>query len=211
MEKKSTPSVGEILKDSTEFIIDDLTNLINYCLEKGVFLAKRKIADVWPFLMKNNNLENENYRAVSILPLLSKVYEGIIYKRIDNFVSPKFSPSLYGFWKNSNFQYSFLKMIETWKQHLDSGILGDTLLMDLSKTFYTIDHSLVLTKFEAYGFSGSSLKLLQSYLSNRFQRTYINDIFFFINNTYICNYADDNTLHTIGVQSNFSILQKLVL
>ena len=120
-----------------------------------------------------------------MLVSLSKVYERVIYKRIDNFMSPKFSHYLYGFRKNPNFQYSILNMIETLKQHLDNGILGGNLLMDLLKTFETFDHGLVLAKCEACGFSASSLKLLQSYLSNRFKRTHINDTSLFINNTYL--------------------------
>ena len=103
--------------------------------------------------------------------------------------------------------------------------------MDLSKTFDTINHSLLLAKLEEYGFSMTSLKLIQSYLHNRFQRTsvnasfsdwkesetggpqgsilgpllfsiFLNDIFYFINNGNLCNYAYDNTLYSIGKTLN---------
>ena len=103
--------------------------------------------------------------------------------------------------------------------------------MDLSKAFDTINHSLLLAKVEAYGFSMTSLKLKQSYLCNRFQRTsvnasfsdwkeietgvpqrsilgpllfniFLNDIFYFINNGNLCNYTDDNTLYSIGKSLN---------
>ena len=103
--------------------------------------------------------------------------------------------------------------------------------MDLSKGFGTINHSLILDKLEAYGFSMASLKLLPSYLCNRFQRTsvnasvsdwkeiktripqgsilgplllniFLNDIFYFINNDNLCNYADDNTLSFVGKKLN---------
>ena len=118
--------------------------------------------------------------------------------------------------------------------------------MDLSKVFGTINHSLLLAKLEAYGFSLTSLKLMQSYLCNRFQRTsvnasfsdwkeietgvpqgsvlgpllfniFLNYIFYFINNGNLCNYADDNTLYSIGkslnmvkenLKINFLIMQK---
>ena len=118
--------------------------------------------------------------------------------------------------------------------------------MDLSKVLDTINHNLLLAKLEAYGFSMTSLKLMQSYLRNRFQRTSVNvsfsdwkeietgvlqgsilgtllfnifliDIFYFINNGHLCNYADDNTLYSIGkslnmvkenLEINFLIMQK---
>ena len=77
-----------------------------------------------------------------------------------------FSLFLCGFRKNHNSQYSLVKMIEVWKKNLDKGNETTVILMDLSKAFDTINHSLLLAKLEAYGFSMISLKLMQSYLCN---------------------------------------------
>ena len=117
------------------------------------------------------------------------------------------------------------------KKNLDTKNALAAILMDLSKGFGTINHSLILDKLEAYGFSMASLKLLPSYLCNRFQRTsvnasvsdwkeiktripqgsilgplllniFLNDIFYFINNDNLCNYADDNTLSSVGKKLN---------
>ena len=139
----------------------------------------------------------------------------------------KFSPYLCGFRKNHNAQYSLLKMIENWKKQLDNGEKVGAIFMDLSKAFDTINHSLLLSKLKAYGFSNQALRLLQSYLCNRFQRSiingsfsswnevitgvpqgsilgpllfniFLNDIFLFISKCQLCNYADDNTLYKSG-------------
>ena len=92
-------------------------------------------------------------------------------------MSAKFSPYLCGFRKNHNAQYSLLKMIETWKKHLDKrGKIG-VILVDLSKAFDTINHSFLVAKLDAYGFSRTSLKLTQNYLCNRQQRISINGSF----------------------------------
>ena len=104
--------------------------------------------------------------------------------------------------------------------------------MDLSKTFDAINHSLLLTKLDAYGFSRASLKLFQNYLCNRQERIFINslfnsdwtevvtgvpqvsilglllfniflnDIFMFISKCNFCDYADDNTLYSTGKYLN---------
>ena len=137
----------------------------------------------------------------------------------------KFSPYLCGFRKNHNAQYSLLKMIENWKKQLDNGEKVGVIFMDLSKAFDTINHSLLLSKLKAYGFSNQALRLLQSYLCNRFQRSIINGFFssqnemitrvpqglilgpllfnIFLNEIIFClsrnvNYADDNTLYKSG-------------
>ena len=72
----------------------------------------------------------------------------------------KFSPYLCVFRKNYNAQYPLLKIIENWKKQLDNGEKVRVILMDLSKAFDMINHSLLLAKLKAYGFSNQALSLL---------------------------------------------------
>ena len=119
----------------------------------------------------------ENHRPVCILSHMPKAFERLLYKQIDNFISLKFPPYLCGLRKNHNSHQSLLKMIEVWKKYLDEGDLDIVIVMDVSKTFDTINHSLPLTKLEANRFLLTSLKIMQSYLCKRFQRTTINGSF----------------------------------
>ena len=142
--------------------MSELTILINNCLKTGVFPDDLKLADITRIFEKEDSLNKENYRPVSILPHLSKVFERILYKQIDSFMKNKFSPYLRGFRKNHNAQYSLLKMIENWKKQLDNGEKVGAIFMDLSKAFDMINRSLLLAKLKAYGFSNQALSLLQS-------------------------------------------------
>ena len=116
-------------------------------------------------------------------------------------------------------------MLELWKEALDKGKPVGAIFMDLSKAFDTLNHDLLITKLEAYGFSKNSLNYIQSYSRNRLQRTnvnnnfrlskyifagvpqgsilgplmfniYINNIFLFPDNVCLSNYADDTTLYS---------------
>ena len=107
---------AEILKESVNIYIKEKTFIINNCIEKGIFADDFILAGVSPIFKKEYSFKKENYRPVSILPHMSKVFERILYEQIDTFMTTKFSPYLCGFRKNHNAQYSLLKMIETWKK-----------------------------------------------------------------------------------------------
>ena len=118
-------------------------------------------------------------------------------------------------------------MLEKWRKALDNGKLAGALLTDLSKAFDCLNHYLMIAKLHAYGFDYNSLDYIYSYLSDRKHRTkvnnslsswvpiksgipqgsilgpllfniYISDIFFFIKETELTNYADDNTPYAIN-------------
>ena len=68
-------------------------------------------------------------------------------------------------------------MIEQWKLSLDNNGFVRGILMDLSKTFDTINHELLIAKLHAYGFNRDALELIQNYLSDRWHRTKISASF----------------------------------
>ena len=69
---------AKILKNIINAYLSELTLLINNCLKKGVFPDDVKLADITPISKKEDSLNEENYGPFSILPHLSKVFEGII-------------------------------------------------------------------------------------------------------------------------------------
>ena len=68
-------------------------------------------------------------------------------------------------------------MLEHWKSVVDKGKVFGALLTDLSKTFDHLSHELIIAKLNAYGFNLAALKLVQSYLTKRQQKTKINQCY----------------------------------
>ena len=135
------------------------------------------MADITPVFTKNNPLEKENYRPVSVLPVVSKIFERIMQKlthsltHLLNVFRKTFISVPLGY--RFPFNFYLISLIERWKKILDQKGYGGVVLMNLSKAFYTLNHILLLAKLHAYGFDRDSL---HSNLSNRYQRTKINKI-----------------------------------
>ena len=94
MATKNGDIPAKILKKSADIYIKEITFIINECTENGIFPDDLKLADVSLIFKKEDCFQNENYRPVSILPHMSKVFERILYKQIDTFMTIKFSPYL---------------------------------------------------------------------------------------------------------------------
>ena len=168
--KKVTPEDDipvEILKWNCDIIAPALTEFYNQNIKNSAFPNELKNADISPVFKKEDRHDKSNYRPVSILPLLSKPFERILYEQIDSHTKDILSKYQGGFRKKFSSQHSLLVMFEKWKKVLDNGGSCGALLVDLSKAFDCIVHDLLLAKLSAYGFDYNSLKLVNSFLSGR--------------------------------------------
>ena len=145
-----------------------MTICVNYALIKGKFLTTLKNANVTSVHKKYDPTDKTNFRPVSVLPLLSKVFEPVIYHQLSKYIDTFLNKLLCRFRKAHSAQHALFKLLQRWEKELNNSGLVDTILMDLSKAY--LPHDLIITKFESYGLSKSSLNLLMDYLSSRKQR-----------------------------------------
>ena len=105
-----------------------------------------------PVFKKKDRNNVENYRPVSILLNLSKVYERYLYDQIYKYFNHILSKWQCGFRKGFSTQRCLLVMTEKWRKCLDKGAFSGAILTDLSKAFDCILHDLLIAKLAACGF-----------------------------------------------------------
>ena len=132
-------------------------------------------ADATKLHKKCNKSLKENYSPVSILSVLSKVFERSMFKQMSCFFDDIFSKYQYGFRKGSSTQQCLLALLEKFKKSTDRGKAFGALLKYLCKVFNCLNDYLLITKLNTYSFSLLSLRLIHGYLLNRKQMTRINN------------------------------------
>ena len=128
-----------------------VSQLVNHCLHVCKFPDTMKLADVSSLYKKNDNLKKDNYRPVSVLPSLSKIYERVMGQQLSDFFDKIFSALLSSFRKRYSCQSTLLNMTEHFQKSLDNGEYVSCLSMDLSKAFDCLPHCLTICKLHSYG------------------------------------------------------------
>ena len=188
-----------------------------------------------PVFKKDDCLRKENYRPISILNTFSEVSECYILEQLTPFFNVTMSQFLLAYRRNFSCQNVLLRLIEQWRQHLDSNKIVGAVLVDLSKAFDCLPHDLLTAKLQAYGLSREMVKLVYSYLKDRKQAVkvkgfvgilesiisgvpqrsilcpilfniFINDLCYFIEGSNLHNFADDNT-----VSDNADCIEELII
>ena len=136
----------KLIKDNSCVCSEPLKCIINCGIKTSTFNDRLKVADVIPIHKKDDTTDKNNYRPISLLPTVSKLFERVIQKQIGIYVDRFLSPFLCGYRKGFNAQHALLMILEKWRISLDKKGYGGAILMDLSKAFDTLNHDLLIAK-----------------------------------------------------------------
>ena len=158
-----------LLKKLNYHISYPLCYLINKSFEHGIVPDGLKIAKVIPIYKSKEKDLFKNYRPISLLPSISKIFEKIAYKRLYNFMRPFLYKSQYGFRTDHSTINAITELHTDVLEAFDYNKITLATFLDLSKAFDTIDHDIMINKLNFYGVRGLALDWFKNYLHNRKQ------------------------------------------
>ena len=165
------------IKETFDLLAVPLSHICNLSFERGVFPDKLKIAKILPVFKSDDPSLFSNYRPISILPCLSKVFEKLFYLRLSGFLT-KFNilnHHQYGFRPHHSTAMAILELVNNIYEGFENNQYTFGVFIDLKKAFDTVNHEILLVKLNFYGIRGIPLTWLTSYLSHKQQCVMVHD------------------------------------
>lgn len=166
-----------VIKCARYTLIPIMNHIFNLCLSTGTFPSAFKKAIVHP-IYKNGDKKNvTNYRPISVLSTISKIFEKLINKRLLSFLHDKkvLSERQFGFRIGRSTEDAVIELTTAVLGNIERKRKSVGIFLDLSKAFDTVSIPILLDKLQQIGVRGSVNNLFKSYLTNRTQVVVIND------------------------------------
>ena len=160
------------LKLSSDIIAPSITYLINLSIIQGEFPSNLKIAKITPLFKSGDHSLPGNYRPISVLPTISKIFEKHVVKHLYLYLSKYklLHESQSGFRSQHSCHTALTSLIDKWLKQIDNGNLVGAIFLDLKKAFDTVDHYIMCRKLQCYKVCRISLNWFESYLSSLSQK-----------------------------------------
>ena len=165
-----------MLKEGSDALSYPLCRLFNLSLQKHQFPSSWKVANVVPVFKKSDPQKVENYRPISLLSLIGKVFEKCVYKQIHNFIVTNniITPHQSGFTIGDSTVNQLLYLSNEFSKALDDGKEIRVVFFDISKAFDRVWHKGLIYKLKNIGITGSLLLWIENHLLSRKQKVLLN-------------------------------------
>lgn len=160
-----------ILKDCSSVVRKPLAHIINMSLITGEIPQEWKEAKVVPVHKKGPTNDFDNYRPISVLPVISKIMERIVHEQFMDYLESNnlINDSQFGFRQKRSTQLAVTLLLDKVRANMDKGLLTGVVFIDLSKAFDMVSHSNPLNKSEGFGVQSAEMEWFTNYLFNRSQ------------------------------------------
>ena len=180
IKSKKSPGIDGIstrlLKDASVVVAESLVSIFNLSLQTGIFPDDWKLAKVSPVFKEGTKTDCGNYRPISVISVVAKLFEKLIYNQLRSFMDENtiLVEQQSGFRVQHSTETALLSSTNEWLYNMDKGLISGVLFLDLKKAFDTVDHHILISKLQLYGIRGRSLEWFKSYLEERKQICTIN-------------------------------------
>lgn len=147
--------------------------IYNFSLEHGVFPSVWRKANVIPIPKAGKANDIENYRPISLLSILGKVFESLVNPVLISHLKPFLVSQQHGFRGNKSTVSNLVLLVSEIAEAMDKGHQVDAVYTDIGKAFDRVDHTILLRKLSHFGIHGKLLNWFSSYLSSRSQKVVV--------------------------------------
>ena len=167
---------NRILKNVKDILTPSITDIFNASIKSKTFPDDFKIARLTPIFKGGDTESLGNYRPISILASIARIFERLLYKQLDDFLATNkiLNDKQWGFRSLHSTALALIDCSTNWLLNIDKGVTNLTVFLNIKKAFDTIDHSILLEKLRYYGIMGGELDFFRSYLRNRKQCCNVN-------------------------------------
>lgn len=164
----------KVLKYCACAIFEPLTHLFQLCIDQGFLPQEWKLHVITPIFKSGDRSMISNYRPISLLCIVSKVLEMLVFDHIIGYLSATvINPSQFGFLKGKSTIQQLLVFLEHIHSEMRKGGQVDSIYLDFRKAFDSVSHPKLLLKLSASGITGNLWLWFKGYLSDRYQCTSI--------------------------------------
>ena len=165
-----------VLKYIAPIVSLPISVLISKSLSTGHFPDSMKVARIVPLKKPGDPTDMGNYRPISILPIISKVFEKVVHSQLYRYLNHKkiLYANQYGFRPKTSTTQAIINHTQYLYDSIDAGNYIISIFLDFAKAFDTVDHNILLSKLHFYGIRGVAHACFQSYLFNGKQYTTVN-------------------------------------